>query len=60
MTVDISTHPSFTFPAGKVAKYPGVEEFSPCMIYPIIKPTLEVGTADRGEQRFHQKELLKA
>ena len=38
MTVDISTHPSFTFPAGKVAKYPGVEEFSPCMIYPIIKP----------------------
>jgi len=38
MKVTISTHPSFDFPADKVDKYPGVEQFSPCLIYPFYKP----------------------
>ena len=38
MKVAISTHPTFDFPDDKVDKYPGVEEFSPCLIYPFYKP----------------------
>ena len=38
MKVTISTHPTFKFPPDKVNKYPGVEEFSPCLIYPFYKP----------------------
>ena len=38
MKVTISTHPTFQFSPDKAVKYPGVEEFSPCLIYPFDKP----------------------
>ena len=40
--VTISTHPTFQFSPEKATKYPGVEEFSPCLIYPHYKPKGQV------------------